>query len=416
KAIRKRIKKSNIIPSKEKPAVSTIKLQHTVKKDDNMGKGLEKEISKSGNNFLELDLSHEWDDSAIQKVFFHKDCIIKTYRFFEDSIRSVDTESTANETGGYLIGQWDFSKENPKKYDVSLEDFIQPGDDATFSKYQLNFGAKIGVKLQKVLDNYRQKTNRDFVMTAWFHSHPGLKIFLSDYDINVQEDFARNNHKHRMLALVLDPYTPNWDMGIFSYKTSGTMNNAVDSKRFFSFDNIYKWAINSGKDVISDKFFVYNLFENYPEAKTKKVYISNPGILAIKRYIEDKKLDSNPEAEIAFIGGQKILHDYRSNDILVEGIVDFDQDQLDHIASNNRIVGCLLCTSFVKSDSGKNLLTKIRAQNKLNENLQIALIYDLEEQIIRFYPIVKDLEKEMEKLSISKIQFPDLVDWTRKRE
>ncbi|MEZ5198050.1 MAG: hypothetical protein R2764_17175 [Bacteroidales bacterium] len=198
-AIKKERKVKLAKASPNKPSGGVVLMQ-TQTDNSSKGKGLKPVRKLAGVDFMEIDMSEEWDDSMVSKVYFHRDCIKKTYRFFEDSIKAVGEETTANETGGYLIGRWDFNENDSRKFDISLEDFIEPGDDATFSRYQLNFGAKIGVKLQKTLENCRQKENLDFVLTSWFHSHPGLKIFLSDYDLSVQEDFSPKDHRMRMIA------------------------------------------------------------------------------------------------------------------------------------------------------------------------------------------------------------------------
>ena len=376
------------------------------------GKGLFSVRQKSGIDFLELDMSREWNDSAVAKIYFQRDCIIKTYRFFEDSIHDVDTETTANETGGYLIGRWDFNNDDPDKYDVSLEDFIEPGDDASFSRYQLNFGAKIGVKLQKSLENCRQKENLDFVMTAWFHSHPGLKIFLSDFDLTVQEDFSRKENKHRMVALVIDPYTDNFDTGIFTYKAGGEMNNAKDSKQFFSLENMYQWAISPVNTNNHDNYFTTSVNQLYPDSIVNKVFFSNPCILEIKRHIEDNSAAPGINEITTFIGGYKFFSDHASYDIVCENLVSSTIEETSEKAENRKITGCLIATSGINPDISQI----INKPEIIDNQILMIILYNYDDNTLMI--ISRNREKVFNKVPEvgGRIAFTDMVTWTRKRK
>jgi len=304
------------------------------------GKGLLALRQNAGTDYLELDLEQEWEDTMVKKVYFGRECIIKTYRFFEDSIRETDTGSTAYETGGYMIGRWDSNTEDPGKFDVSLEDFIEPGDDASFSSHQLNFGAKIGVKLQKTIENWKQKLNKEMVMTAWFHSHPGLKIFLSDFDLSVQKDFSGAEKKLRIVALVIDPYTEKWDTGIFTYKSDFSMNNDKDSRQFFSLDEMYRWALNK-VDTGHENHYSTVLTTLYASTIVNKIYFSNSCILDIKRKIEDKISNIKVNDILCFVEGHKLNNLSDQFNVVFEGVL--DEINSDH--NNSRILGSIIKAS-----------------------------------------------------------------------
>ncbi len=70
---------------------SKITLKGTYDSNLDKGKGLNEVRKKAGNDYMEIDLTYEWDVSAVRKLYFKRDCIIKTYRFFEDSVKSTDT-------------------------------------------------------------------------------------------------------------------------------------------------------------------------------------------------------------------------------------------------------------------------------------------------------------------------------------
>lgn len=399
--------------SGEKSTSGGITITKTLSNHDIKGKGLSQVRAKSGVEYLELDLSHEWDDTTVKKVYFERNCIIKTYRFFEDSIREVDTDTTANETGGYLIGRWEKNVEDPDKFDISLEDFVEPGDDATFSRYQLNFGAKIGIKLQKVLENCSQKEGKDFIMTAWFHSHPGLKIFLSDYDLNVQKDFSRNDDNLKMIALVIDPYTEKWDTGIFTYKSSGEMNNSQDSKQFFSLDDMYQWAlspVNENSD--SDSFFAVSLQNYYKDTIVNKVSFPNPFILQLKRYLEDNQANSAMSDIMVFLSGIKKMNGSNGYDIVLNSLDVSDKDETLEVKDKDTIVSCILKTSGDYSSIVETLIKSEIQQSK------VALVFAFNYNDNTLVAISKNRSGDFNKVpeNIEKISLADMISWTRKRK
>jgi len=416
---RKKLRISPIL-STPRPAKNAIKIKPTVVTASNKGKGLADYLKSNKDRFIELNMSHEWADSCVKNVYFERDCIIKTYRFFEDSIHSVGTtEHTANETGGYLIGQWDYNPDEPDKYDVSLEDFIEPGDDATFSKYQLNFGAKIGVKLQSVLENMRQKSNRDFVLTAWFHSHPGLKIFLSDYDLQVQNDFAGTQNKHRMLALVLDPYTPAWDLGIFPYKTNGDMNNAADSIRFFSFDSIYHWALTPPhREIVQyDNYFAHDISRAYSGTSIRNILFSLPGILEIKRFIENSKLQTGKNFTTGLFSGFQHNPGSHYADLAIEQVLSDEYRQQMSMQDEKKIIGAIFFLASVTEDNTEALNEKIiQLTETYGKNLVIALFSPADEglSLLPADIITRSLISAPDKSA--RVQLPELIEWTRKRK
>lgn len=293
-----------------------------------------------------------------------------------------------------------------------MEDFIEPGDDATFSRYQLNFGAKIGIKLQKVLENCRQKEDKDFIRTAWFHSHPGLKIFLSDYDLNVQKDFSRNDDNLKMVALVIDPYTDKWDTGIFTYKSGGEMNNSQDSKQFFSLDNMYQWALSPVVDENSDNYFSTSVQNIYPDTVVNKICFSNPCILQIKRYMEDNNSNFAINDIMVFVEGDKIAKEFGNFDVVLKNLHISDDKNTPEITGANNILSCIIKTSGDYSSIAETLLKPEIIKNKIS--LVFAYNYDDNTLIAISQNKTGDFNKVPE--SIEKISLADMISWTRKRK
>lgn len=437
KAMRKKKVLRTLIRPAENHSKKIIKIQTSESNQLSRGKGLFNAINSGNNTYMELSLSDEWDDTAVSRVYFERDCIIKTYRFFEDSIHSAGTHSTAYETGGYLIGQWDLDPLNKDQFIVSLEDFIEPGDDATFSKYQLNFGAKIGIKLHSTLDNLRQKSDRDFVLTAWFHSHPGLKIFLSDFDLNVQEDFAGSINKTRMLALVLDPYTPKWDLGIFSYKTDGQMNNAVDSKKFFSFDLMYRWALNPQPQPQRstdppqaihaasptrplpqlDNYFALNVNEVLADSPVRRVYISNPAIIELKRFIEDAKIALGSESFVARLGGDWYTHSPALMDVVIDNIIHITGQEISEEQKSDETVGIAYCLNDLQEDELDQVNSGVKRLKRPANRAYILLLVGQDRNSLKLIPLRNSDELTAATLHSAKnFQLSELIEWTRVRK
>lgn len=160
-------------------------------------KGLE-HVLKREKEYLKFDMSQVFDDTAIDKVYFSTDLVKKLYDFFNGSL---EEGGRTNEAGCFILGCWDHVKGNKGRYDISLEYMVEPGDDADFGEYSLNFGKKIGINMASVIDTLGQKSKRDYVLTCWMHSHPGLGLLLSNQDLIVQQQLAYSDHRKRLLAL-----------------------------------------------------------------------------------------------------------------------------------------------------------------------------------------------------------------------
>ncbi len=189
------------------------------------------------NEYLTFDMEHVFSDTAVNKVYLSTTLVKKLYEFFSNSL---EADGRTNETGCFIVGCWEFDNDNRKRYNISLEYMVEPGDDADFGEYSLNFGKKISINMASVIDNLAQKSQRDYVLTCWMHSHPGLGLFLSNQDLIVQKQLTYSDQKNRLLAIVIDTNTPELKTGFFTAKTDGTMNNKEEVKRWFSFEEIYR--------------------------------------------------------------------------------------------------------------------------------------------------------------------------------
>ena len=189
------------------------------------------------NEYLTFDMDMVFADSAVNKVYMNTGLIKKLYDFFNGSL---EVDGRTNETGCFILGCWDYEEGRRDRYNVSLEEMVEPGDDADFGEYSLNFGKKISINMASVIDNLAQKTKRDYVLTCWMHSHPGLGLFLSNQDLIVQQQLTYSDHRNRLIAIVIDTNTPDFKVGFFTAKSDGKMNNKEEVKRWFSFEEIYR--------------------------------------------------------------------------------------------------------------------------------------------------------------------------------
>ena len=178
-------------------------------------------------------------DTAVKKVYFSREAVKSINSYYKAFLEQPER---TNETGCYLIGGWETVDGNDEQYNISIEEMVIPGDDAVYDEYSLNFGLKIGIMLGSNIRNLCEKTGRYYVHTAWMHSHPGLGLFLSSHDLVVQKQLAYPDAPKRMVAIVIDTNTPNWQMAFFTAKNSGVMNNKDDLRKTISFDVLNEWS------------------------------------------------------------------------------------------------------------------------------------------------------------------------------
>lgn len=116
----------------------------------------------------------------------------------QETLGSVDeylSSDVNNELGGVLIGNFCQNKEGEKF--ITIDDhIIAKHTNSSISRLTFTHDTwdYINDKLEKV---YPGK-----IILGWFHSHPGHTVFLSNYDIFIQENFFNMEY---MVAYVFDP-------------------------------------------------------------------------------------------------------------------------------------------------------------------------------------------------------------------
>ncbi|MBN8571911.1 MAG: Mov34/MPN/PAD-1 family protein, partial [Ignavibacteria bacterium] len=123
----------------------------------------------------------------------------------EEYLRS----DTNNELGGVLIGNV-YKDTNEKLFIVIKNNIIAESTNASLSRLTFTHETweKINANLEK--DFPSQK------ILGWYHSHPGHSVFLSTYDVFIQDNFFDMPY---MTAFVYDPIIN--DRGFFYKDESG---------------------------------------------------------------------------------------------------------------------------------------------------------------------------------------------------
>lgn len=182
-------------------------------------------------------------DSAVRNIYIKNTCIKEVYNLYAEDLRN---SNNPKEDGCMVLGRW-VHNEDTNTYDISLENVVFPGDDAVFKEYELNFGGKIKLRIAEKLRKLRRETNLQYDLVCWIHSHPGLGVFFSNSDDNVQMQLKHSQHPRFLIAFVVDILTSDQEMGIFTFRKDGSMNSKGDLTKMYSLEDMYKWALESDK-------------------------------------------------------------------------------------------------------------------------------------------------------------------------
>jgi proteasome lid subunit RPN8/RPN11 len=137
-----------------------------------------------------------------------------------------------NEVGGWLIGKWRVDKRTGQEFTVI--DAILPADHIRHGSAFLTFTQDSQVAL------YDQLTERfpEKELVGWYHTHPRMGIFLSDYDLWLHSNFFPDPHQ---VALVIEPHSATG--GFFIRQKDGWL----DPRRYFGF---YELTNNQKRSVV----------------------------------------------------------------------------------------------------------------------------------------------------------------------
>jgi proteasome lid subunit RPN8/RPN11 len=137
-----------------------------------------------------------------------------------------------NEVGGWLIGKWCQDKRTQEQFIVV--ESILPAHFVRHGGAYLTFTQDTQVALHAQKE--ARYPGKDLV--GWYHTHPRMSIFLSEYDVWLHENFFPQPYQ---VALVIEPYSAAG--GFFIRQKDGVL----DARRYFGFYELHNRA---GRSVV----------------------------------------------------------------------------------------------------------------------------------------------------------------------
>ncbi len=151
-----------------------------------------------------------------------------------------------NEVGGWLVGRWRADRHSGQQF-IVIEAAL-PARHVRHGEAFLTFTHQSQVALYR---EYQARfPNRELV--GWYHTHPRMGIFLSEYDTWLHRNFFPEPYQ---VALVIEPYS---STGGFFIRQQG---GVLDSHRYYGF-----YELNAGRQ----RSVVHwcNLLADFSELKT----------------------------------------------------------------------------------------------------------------------------------------------------
>ncbi len=156
----------------------------------------------------------------------------------QETLSSIDdylSSDINNELGGVLIGNNCMNSEGEKFITID-EMIIARHTNSSISRLTFT---------HDTWDYINDKLEKDFpgkIILGWFHSHPGHTVFLSNYDVFIQENFFNLEY---MVAYVFDPTIR--ERGFF-YKRN---DNIVRSNGYYLYE-IRNSSLDELKEIKED--------------------------------------------------------------------------------------------------------------------------------------------------------------------
>lgn len=343
--------------------------------------------------YLEINSTDFTSDSAIRKMYVKNTCIKDIYNLYAEDLRNSDNPK---EDGCMVLGRW-VRDESTHTYDISLEEVVFPGDDAVFKEYELNFGGKIKLRIAERLRKLRRDTNLQYDLVCWIHSHPGLGVFFSNSDDNVQMQLKHPQHPNFLTAFVVDILTPDQEMGIFTFRKDGSMNSKRDIIKMQSLEEMYKWALQSEHSSFSHDNY-YNIIEN---AKLKLplcggVELNNSSIIDLTRIVIE------PATGIVGWAVGTTIDNKGSQEYVVSSI-----------ASNSAkpgagVIGCLISMTHMSFPTIQRLISTD------NTPLSFVMVYSSKQMSLTTIPVING-ELLSDEQFYGDVNIEDLKIWTRRK-
>jgi len=329
-------------------------------------------------HYMKIDLEDCCYESAVRRMYIKDACVVDIYNMYLSDLRDPDH---AKEYGCMVLGRWVHDAENSEYY-VSLEQIVLPGEDAIFDEYELNFGGKIKLKVLELLRKLRRETNLQYDLTCWVHSHPGLTVFFSNADSNVQDQLKHPQHPKFLTALVIDTLTPTMETGVFTYHRDMSLNSRNDLKKLYSLKEWYEWAQKSveapdevkTENPVETPSLSFNTLAEAKEHTTACV-----GIHLSRDMIVDlcMSLSNQTNGIAGYVHGHTVKKDQLS-EFVADRLSDKEKEE------NLEMVGCFVVTPHLSIPSVRKAIGDKIGQYKF------VLVYTPSDGILTSIPVMAD--------------------------
>ena len=343
--------------------------------------------------YLVIDSSDFTPDSAVRKIYIMNSCIKDVYNLYAEDLRNTDNPK---EDGCMVLGRWVHDETN-HTYDISLEEVVFPGDDAVFKEYELNFGGKIKLRIAEKLRKLRRDTNLQYDLVCWIHSHPGLGVFFSNSDDNVQMQLKHSQHPNFLIAFVVDILTSDQEMGIFTFRKDGSMNSKGDITKMYSLEEMYKWALQSERSSFNHDNY-YNILENAKVKlpSCKGVELNNSSIIDLTQIVIE------PETGIVGWAVGTTVENKSGQEFAVSSIVRNGEKP------GTGIIGSLISMTHMSFPTIQRLIARDSV------NLSFVMVYSSKQMSLTTIPVVNG-ELLPDEQFYGDVNIDDLKIWTRRK-
>ena len=343
--------------------------------------------------YLKLDCNDFCADSAVRRLYIKNTCIKDIYNMYAEDLRNPNNPK---EDGCMVLGRW-VHDDQSNEYYVSLEHIVLPGDDAVFSEYELNFGGKIKLKVTEKLRKLRRETNLQYDLTCWVHSHPGLGVFFSNSDSNVQMQLKHPTHPNFLTAIVVDILTPQQELGIFTFKRDSSINSKADLKKLYSLEEMYRWAVESDRNSFKPEDH-YNILADaiLHQNECYGIELSNGSIIDMGMLVAEN--DS---------GLAGMVHGFSNQHGLMTELVVSTVSKNESVP-DNELIGCFVIATHCSIPSIRKVITNYIGK------IKFVLVYTTTDGLLTSIPIVNQDICTDEKY-YSEQKFEDLKIWTRRK-
>lgn len=344
-------------------------------------------------SYLAINCNEFCNDSAVRRIYIKNTCIKDIYNMYAEDLRNPNNPK---EDGCMVLGRWVYDKDNNEYY-VSLEHVVLPGDDAVFAEYELNFGGKIKLKVTEKLRKLRRDTGLQYDLTCWVHSHPGLGVFFSNSDSNVQMQLKHPTHPNFLTAIVVDILTPQQELGIFTFKKDSSINSKNDLTRMYSLEDLYQWAVESERNAFKSEDY-FNTLVNTPShvVNCYGIELSNGAIIDISRFAI--------EQTSGFVG---MVHGfYNQQGAKTEAVA--VTVNASTAVPDNELIGCFVIATH------RSLPSIRKAVAPFVDRIKFALVYTTIDGMLTSIPVVnRDLCSDETYYGEQTLE--DLKIWTRRK-